>query len=76
VTPEVYLFDAKGKLVYKGAVDNDRSGENVTSNYLTDALDAMLAGKAVAKTSTNAVGCTIKRGEAKATNATIKVKKM
>lgn len=75
VTPEIYVFDAGGKLVYKGAVDNDKSGANVTNNYLRDALDSTLEGKAVAKTSANAFGCTIKRSETKAANASIKIKK-
>lgn len=61
VTPEVYLFDKDGKLVYRGAIDNDRSGENITARPLQDAVDSMLAGKAVAKTETKAFGCTIKR---------------
>jgi peroxiredoxin len=61
VTPEVYLFDKDGKLVYRGAIDNDRSGENVTARPLQDAVDATLTGKAVAKTETKAFGCTIKR---------------
>ena len=61
VTPEVYLFDKDGKLVYRGAIDNDRSGENITARPLQDAVDATLAGKAVAKTETKAFGCTIKR---------------
>jgi len=65
VTPEIYFFDENNKLLYKGAIDNDRSGGNVTSNYLQDAVDAKMAGKAIAKTSTNAVGCSIKRVEAK-----------
>ena len=61
VTPEVYLFDKDGKLVYRGAIDNDRSGENITARPLQDAVDATLAGKAVAKAETKAFGCTIKR---------------
>jgi peroxiredoxin len=61
VTPEVYLFDKDGKLVYRGAIDNDRSGENITARPLQDAVDATLAGKTVAKTETKAFGCTIKR---------------
>lgn len=61
VTPETYLFDKDGKLVYRGAIDNDRSGENVTARPLQDAVDAMLAGKTAAKTETKAFGCTIKR---------------
>lgn len=65
VTPEVYFFDENNKLLYKGAIDNDRSGENVTNNYLQDAVDAKSAGKAIAKTSANAFGCSIKRVAAK-----------
>jgi peroxiredoxin len=61
VTPETYLFDANGKLVYRGAIDNDRNGENITAKYLGEAIDATLAGKAVAKTEANAFGCSIKR---------------
>ncbi len=60
-TPETFYFDAKNVLVYHGAIDNDRSGENVTNNYLRDALDQNLSGKPVAKTSANAFGCSIKR---------------
>lgn len=61
VTPEVYFFDADGKLAYRGGIDNDRRGENVTRNYLRDALDNSLAGKAIAEKETFAFGCTIKR---------------
>ena len=61
VTPEVLYFNAKGELLYRGAIDNDRSGKNITDNYLRDALEASLAGKTIAKTSANAFGCTIKR---------------
>lgn len=60
-TPEVFYFNEKNVLVYYGAIDNDRSGENVTSNYLNDAITANLAGKAVAKSNAKAFGCTIKR---------------
>lgn len=62
-TPEVYFLNAKNVLVYQGAIDNDRSGENVTMNFLGDALDADLSGKSIAKVTTKAFGCTIKRVE-------------
>lgn len=61
VTPEAFYFNEKNVLVYHGAIDNDRSGENVTMNFLRDALDSNLGGKTVEKTSANAFGCTIKR---------------
>ena len=61
VTPEVFYVDAKGALIYHGAIDNDRSGRNVTEAYLKTAFDSSLAGKKVEKTSANAFGCSIKR---------------
>lgn len=61
VTPEAYALDANSKLVFHGRIDNSRNGTNITSNDLRDALDEMLAGKAVSKTGGAAFGCTIKR---------------
>ena len=63
VTPEVFYFNDKNVLMYHGAIDNDRSGKNITDNYLTVAFDSTLSGKPVAKTSSKAFGCTIKRKE-------------
>ncbi len=61
VTPEAYYVDANNVLLYHGAIDNDRSGKNVTEQFLRTAFDAGLSGKPVAKKSANAFGCTIKR---------------
>lgn len=61
VTPEVYFLDSDNILKYHGAIDNDRSGKNVTEQYLRSAFDSSLSGKAIAKTRANAFGCTIKR---------------
>src|SRR5919206_1255790 len=47
VTPEAYLLDASGKLVYHGRIDNSRAGDAITSSELREALDLMLAGKPV-----------------------------
>jgi peroxiredoxin len=62
VTPEAYLLDATGKLVYHGRIDNSRNGDAITSSELRDAIEAMLAGKAVEKQEVKAFGCSIKRG--------------
>jgi peroxiredoxin len=62
VTPEAYVIDASGKLVYHGRIDNSRSGDAITSNDLRDALDAVLAGKPVERPEAKAFGCSIKRG--------------
>ena len=61
VTPEVYFFDAKNKLLYHGAIDNSRDGSNITSPFLKAAFDASLSGKPIEKTRANAFGCSIKR---------------
>jgi hypothetical protein len=60
-TPEAFLFDAEGKLVYHGAIDdNAREPAKVKSRYLEDALKAVVAGKAVPVAETKSMGCTIK----------------
>jgi peroxiredoxin len=61
VTPEVYYVDGKNVLLYHGAIDNDRSGRNVSETYLQTAFDASLAGKKIERTKANAFGCSIKR---------------
>lgn len=66
-TPEAFLFDAKGKLVYHGAVDdNARDAKAVTARWLADAVTAVAAGKAPAVTESKALGCGIKFREKKA----------
>jgi len=60
-TPEAYVIDASGKLVYHGRIDNSQKIEAITSNDLRDALDALLAGKPIQKTTSVAFGCSIKR---------------
>lgn len=60
-TPEAFLFDAKGSLVYRGAIDdNAHKPDEVAERYLADALDAVLAGRDVGMAETKALGCTIK----------------
>jgi peroxiredoxin len=60
-TPEAYLFDAQGKLVYTGTIDdNAKDASAVTAPYLKDALDAVASGKPVATAKTKALGCSIK----------------
>ena len=61
VTPESYVMDKTGTLLYHGAIDDARNPVRVTSKGLRLALDAVLAGKPVAITETRAFGCTIKR---------------
>jgi peroxiredoxin len=60
-TPEVYLLDAKGKLAYHGRIDDAQKMESVSSSDLRNALDELIAGKAITKTGGAAFGCSIKR---------------
>ena len=62
VTPETYVIDSKGVLVYHGRIDNDMDPAGVKTHDLANALDAVLAGKPVARATTKAFGCSIKRG--------------
>jgi peroxiredoxin len=60
-TPEAFLFDKDGKLVYHGAVDdNMQDPTKVDKAYLKDALDAVAGGKAVPVAETKSIGCSIK----------------
>src|SRR5258705_2867811 len=60
-TPEAYVIDASGKLVYHGRIDNAQNTANIQSNDLREALDEMLGGRAITKTGGAAFGCSIKR---------------
>ena len=61
VTPEVFLFDKTGTLVYHGRVDDSRSLKNVKRQDTRTALDAVLADRTIPAAETKAFGCTITR---------------
>jgi hypothetical protein len=68
VTPEAAVFDASGRLAYHGRIDDryvdfgvDRPAP--TTHDLSDALADVLAGRAVVRPETRAVGCAIVRRE-------------
>ncbi len=45
-TPEVFLFDKSGKLVYHGAIDdNANDPDKVTRKHANIAIDEMVAGQ-------------------------------
>lgn len=60
-TPTVYVVDSQGKLRYAGRIDDQTNAADVTSPDLKNALDALLADQPIAKTTTKAFGCSIKR---------------
>ena len=60
-TPEAFLFNREGKLVYHGTIDdNAQNPEQVEKRYLKEAVDAVVAGNAVPTPQTKALGCSIK----------------
>lgn len=67
-TPEAFVFDAEGKLVYHGTVDdNARDAAAVETPWLRDAVNAVAAGNEIKTAETKAMGCTIKFRGAKKT---------
>ena len=61
-TPDFYLFDAAGRLVYRGQLDPSRPGNDVpvTGRDLRAAIDALLAGKPPVAQQIPSLGCNIK----------------
>ncbi|RYY88514.1 MAG: thioredoxin family protein [Chitinophagaceae bacterium] len=61
-TPECFLFDKDGKLVYHGAIDdNPGNAEGVTRKHLQVAVEELTAGKEISTKTSRSVGCSIKR---------------
>lgn len=65
-TPHMYVIDAKGRLVYKGAIDDKPSWDpgdiKGAQNHVRAALDALAQGKPVSPAATRAYGCSVKYG--------------
>ena len=60
-TPHIYLFNGEGKLVYKGAIDDNAAKKRkVKKNYLMNAIKAVGKNKEVKLAETKALGCSIK----------------
>lgn len=65
-TPEMYVVDANGVVVYHGAIDDKKSTDPGdiagAKNHVTAALEEILAGKPISTPKTEAYGCSIKYG--------------
>ena len=61
-TPDFFLYDGQGKLVYRGQLDDSRPGSEipVTGSDLRAALDALISGRAVSTEQRPSIGCNIK----------------
>jgi peroxiredoxin len=63
-TPHMFVIDRRGEIVYNGAID-DRPTPSPASlrgarNYVSEALDAVLAGRRVPTPRTQPYGCSVK----------------
>jgi peroxiredoxin len=63
-TPDMYIINPQGILVYQGAIDDKPSTDlgdvRTARNYVKTALNAVMAGQSVATTSTRPYGCSVK----------------
>ena len=61
-TPHVFIVSKENmKVEYIGAIDNSsRNPDGVTETYVENAVNSLLDGKKPAKTTTRAIGCSIK----------------
>jgi peroxiredoxin len=63
-TPHMFVIDKEGKVAYTGAIDSKNTTDvkdiETADSYISDALDAVLAGKTVEKAKTAPYGCGVK----------------
>jgi len=63
-TPQMFVIDPAGRIVYSGAIDDKRSAREsdrkIANNYVRAALNESLAGKPVTIASTAPYGCSVK----------------
>ena len=60
-TPEFYLLDSNGAVVYRGRMDDSpRNPMDATTDELGDAMSALAAGDSIANARTDSIGCSVK----------------
>lgn len=63
-TPHMYVIDGHGVLQYMGAIDSDRSADpasiKTATNYIDEAVPAVMAGETPKVTKTRPYGCSVK----------------
>jgi peroxiredoxin len=61
-TPHVFLFNSKGILVYRGAIDDNASDKKKVKNkYLLNAMTELSENMDISLKTTKSLGCSIKR---------------
>jgi len=60
-TPEFYLIDSSGSVVYRGRLDDSpRDPSHTSSSDLSNAMDDLTAGRGITVSRTNSIGCSVK----------------
>ena len=59
-TPECYVLDAQRKVVYMGAITGKLPGQTKSLPFLSQAIDAVLAGEKLEHQETPPIGCRIR----------------
>ena len=59
-TPHAFIFDSQRKLRYQGRIDSNPREAYAKAPDARNAIDAVLAGRAVPVEKTPAVGCSVK----------------
>ncbi|MEM6781932.1 MAG: redoxin family protein [Pseudomonadota bacterium] len=63
-TPHMFVIDPEGNIAYAGAIDSNSSFDPATiegaTNYVSDALASIKAGKPIEVASTTPYGCSVK----------------
>ena len=60
-TPEFYILDSAGTVVYRGRLDDSpRDPSHASTSELSDAIDEIAAGNSVSVQRTDSIGCSVK----------------
>ncbi len=63
-TPQMFVIDPNGKLIYAGAIDDKRSTDvadvKIAKNFVSAALTEALGGKPITVANTQPYGCSVK----------------
>ena len=66
ITPQCFLIDSLGKILYRGAIDNwvvelGRKKQYINEHYLENAIEQYLNGDPIEISHTKAIGCIIQK---------------
>jgi hypothetical protein len=60
-TPEFYLINSSGIVVYRGRLDDSpRDPSHATTSDLSNAIDELISGQSLSQTRNESIGCSVK----------------